>query len=52
MDRLGDAAISAEGTLYVRYRTTVLEASVRRDGAFDLDRSERLVRLLLERLAA
>lgn len=50
VDGIGDGATSAGGTLYVRHGTSVLETVVRRDGAFDLERSERLARLLLGRI--
>ncbi len=46
---LGSAATSADGTLFVRRGALLLEAAVRRDGAFDLERSERLARLILAR---
>ncbi len=47
-----DVATSADGTIFVRRGAAVLEAAVRRDGAFDLERSEALARLLLLRLRA
>jgi hypothetical protein len=47
---LGERAVSAAGTLYVRRGATIYEALVRRDGAFDIERSEQLVRLLLARM--
>ena len=45
-------AVSAGGTLFVRRGPVLLEAAVRRDGAFDLERSEALARTLLHRLPA
>ena len=47
---LGDDATSAGGTLFVRQGGAIVEAAVRRDGAFDLARSETLARVLLGRL--
>jgi hypothetical protein len=50
---LGDGsngAAEAGGTLFVREGGVIVEAAIRRDGNFDLDRSEALSRLLLERL--
>jgi hypothetical protein len=43
-------AVSAGGTLFVRAAGIVVEAAFERDGTFDLERSEALARLLLERL--
>ncbi len=49
---LGDAAASAGGALYVRDGGFIIEAVVRRDGVFDLERAEGLARLLLARVHA
>ena len=46
-----DGAASADGTIFVRRGRAIVEAAVRRDGAFDLERSEALARLLLKRLS-
>ena len=46
-----DGAMSADGMLFMRRGGMVVEAAVRRDGAFDLERTQTLARLLLQRLA-
>lgn len=49
---IGDAAATTGAAVYVRSGEAVIEAAVRHEDAFDLDRSKTLARLLLERLAS
>ncbi|MBC5798874.1 MAG: hypothetical protein GIX03_06655 [Candidatus Eremiobacteraeota bacterium] len=50
IDDLGDAAAASGAAVYVRRGAVVIEASVRREDSFDLDRSKALARKLLARL--
>ena len=50
IDGLGDAAAATRAAVYVHRGALVIEAAVRREDAFDLDRSELLARELLTRL--
>ncbi len=47
---IGDGAAATGAAVYVRSGRTVIEAAVRREDTFDLDRSKTLAQLLLERL--
>lgn len=50
IEGIGEAAATTGAALYVLSGATVIEASVRREDSFDLDRSKTLARMLLARL--